>query len=200
MENYQLYSFFNKKKIGYFSVLFALIGVLSFSPISNNAQVVFTQTTDADFNLGFHDNVVVSGNNVYLATKATSVNNWLSTTDLPQTLSGHQVTRWLSYVYVSGGFNGANYSDAVYRATMASGGNGSWTTYGVLPDSLSDHAMVAGAEYMYILGGRKGGIPFDKIYYSKINSNGTLGEWTESSVTLTQLLWGPTATFQNGYI
>ncbi|NOX47008.1 MAG: hypothetical protein GXO89_08535 [Chlorobi bacterium] len=184
----------------YYSTLFALIGALIVFPNSIYAQVVFTQTTNADFNLGLPDNVVVSGDNVYLSTKATDVANWLSTTDLPQALSGHQVARWQSYVYLSGGFNGTSYSDAVYRSTMASGGNGSWTAYGVLPDSLSDHAMVAGNEYMYILGGRKGGAPFDKIYCAKINSDGTLGNWIESPVSLPQPLWGHTAVFQNGYI
>ncbi|MCD4664904.1 MAG: hypothetical protein K8R68_06495, partial [Bacteroidales bacterium] len=122
----QLPSFFAETTVNKLSKslqIVVLMSMLFIIPQQIISQVTFTQTTDADFNLGFHDNVIVSGNNVYLATKATSVNNWLSTNDLPQTLIGHQVTRWLSYVYLSGGFNGTNYSDAVYRATMQSGGN-----------------------------------------------------------------------------
>ncbi|MCD4789617.1 MAG: hypothetical protein K8R37_06405, partial [Bacteroidales bacterium] len=182
---------------------FITIVIISFFFVFTNnifAQVTFTQTTDADFSAGYLDNVVVASNNVYLAYKATEINNWITANDLPQTLTGHKVTRWKNYVYLSGGFNGTNFSDMVYRATMQTTGNSTWTIYGSIPDSLADHAMVASNEYMYILGGRKGGAPVDKIYYTKINSDGTLGDWTESSVTLPQPLWGHTAIFLNGFI
>ncbi len=77
-------------------ISYAIASILFFIVLTSNSfsQVTFTQTSDADFTSGYLDNVMVSGNNVYLATKATDVNNWLSTTDLPQTLSGHQTARW----------------------------------------------------------------------------------------------------------
>ncbi|OQX81371.1 MAG: hypothetical protein B6D61_00830 [Bacteroidetes bacterium 4484_249] len=200
MKNYQLPRFVFKGK--YLSV-FTLVSVLFFGLIFSTdilSQVVFTHTTTADFIQGYTDNVAVSGNQVYLNFRGTQINNWVSATDLPQTLTGHQVTRWRSYVYLSGGYNGTNYSDAVYRATMQTTGNSTWTSYDPMPDSLCDHAMVANNEFMYIIGGRKDNYISDKIYFCKINSDGTLGEWTESAVTLPQPLWGHTAVFLNGYI
>ena len=170
--------------------------------LTNNvfAQVTFTQTSDDDFNLGFHDNVLVSGGSVYLAGKATGVNNWISTNDLPETLIDHKVTRWKNYVYLAGGFNGAEYSNSVYRATMLSGGNSTWTALDTLPEPLRDHAIVTALNYMYVIGGRTDGAPSDKIYYAAINSDGSLGEWMLSSVTLPQPLWGHTAAFHNGFL
>lgn len=200
MENFYFKSLIKKGNIELLGKLLILSAFILISSYRISAQVVFTQTTDADFNLGLQNDVVVTGNNVYLATKATAVNNWLSSTDLPQTLSGHQVARWKNYVYLSGGNNGTGYSDAVYRAAMNGSGNSSWTAYAAMPDSLGNHAMVAGNEYMYILGGRKDAYISDKVYYCKINSDGTLGEWTESSVTLPQPLWGHSAVLANGFI
>nr|NQU90146.1 hypothetical protein [Bacteroidota bacterium] len=173
--------------------LFFLIG-------NSAAQVTFTQTTDADFNLGYHDNVRVSGNNVYLPTLATGINNWLSTTDLPKPLINHQVTTWKNYVYLSGGFDGNNASNAVYRATIQSLGHGAWTAYDTLPEAIQDHAMVNGLNYLYVIGGKTNGTPSNKIYYAQINSDGTLGEWTLSAVVLPETLWGHTAVLQNGYL
>ncbi|MCD4695387.1 MAG: hypothetical protein K8S16_04020, partial [Bacteroidales bacterium] len=96
-------------------IVIIILALLVFAPDNGFSQVTFTQTTDADFSAGYLDNVVVASNNVYLAYKATDINNWITANDLPQTLTGHKVTRWKNYVYLSGGFNGTNYSDAVYR-------------------------------------------------------------------------------------
>jgi hypothetical protein len=182
-----------------FSISLAIFFVFGFNS-QNKAQVTFTQTTDADFNRGFHDQVLVSGNNVYLSAQATDINNWLSTNDLPASLSGHQITTWRNNIYLSGGFNGTVNTNAIYRATFQSAGNTTWTSYSPLPDSVSDHAMVCTGEHMYVFGGRKAGIPADKIYYAPINSDGTPGTWAESSVNLPQPLWGHTAIYTNGYI
>ena len=176
------------------------VTILFLININGVSQVTFTQTLNADFQLGYQDNVMISGNNVYLPLLGTDVNNWLTTTDLPKPLINHQLATWNNYVYLTGGYDGINTSNAVYRATIQAAGHGAWTTYDTLPEAIQDHAMVAGLNYLYIIGGKIGGIPSDKIYFAKINSDGTPGEWTLSEVTLPQSLWGHTAAFQNGYL
>lgn len=200
MKNYQ--SKFQTRVFGipfYFYAAF-LFAIFISCPDYGLSQVTFTQTTDADFTPGYLDNVQVSGNDVYLMTKATAINNWLSTTDLPQTLSGHQTAKWKSYIYLSGGYNGIDFSNLVYRATLSGTGNSAWTAMNSVPEPLTNHAMVCGLNYMYIIGGRTDGIPSDKIYFAKINSDGTLGEWVQSTNSLPQPIWGHTAYFQNGFI
>ncbi len=195
MKNYQSNNQSLKKALAFFMFLF-----FSSSQLLVNAQVVFTHTTNADFIRGYTDNVAVGGDQVYLNFRGTQINNWVSATDLPQTLTGHQVTRWRSNVYLSGGFDGTNYSNAVYKALMQTTGNSAWTSYGPMPDSLAYHAMVANNEFMYIIGGRKENYISDKIFFCRINQDGTLGDWTESAVSLPQPLWGHRAVFLNGYI
>ncbi|MCF8405535.1 MAG: hypothetical protein K9H58_16435 [Bacteroidales bacterium] len=185
----------------YFKILLnSLFVIIVLSPFSGYSQVSFTQTSDADFLAGYQENAVISGNNVYLSTAASGINNWLSTTELPQTLAGHQTCTWHSYVYLSGGYNGIELSNAVYRATMQAGGNSAWTAYNILPTNLSMHAMITGHKYIYVIGGKTESGISDKIYFALINADGTLGPWTESSVTLPAGLWGHKAIYQNGFI
>lgn len=177
-----------------------IILALFFLSTKGISQVIFTQTTDADFNQGYLDNVAVSGNSVSLSASATGVSNWLSTNSLPQALSGHKTARWKNYVFLSGGYNGSAYTSAVYRATMQAGGNSTWTALTELPVALRNHAMVASAEHLYVIGGRTDGNPFNTVYYAKINTDGSIGAWTESAVHLPVPLWGHTASYANGYI
>ncbi|MBC8485614.1 MAG: right-handed parallel beta-helix repeat-containing protein [Bacteroidetes bacterium] len=175
--------------------------VIIFSCTSISAQVSFTQTSDADFNKGFLDGVLVSGNDFYLPNKATSVNSWLTTSILPDILEGHQMVTWKNtYVFLTGGYNGSAYSSSVYKASISGGGIGGWTSLNALPVPLRDHAVVVGINTIYVLGGRTNGAPSDAIYYASINSDGTIGSWQTSGITLPQPLWGHTAQYVNGYI
>ncbi|MCD4747583.1 MAG: right-handed parallel beta-helix repeat-containing protein [Bacteroidales bacterium] len=185
-----------KNQCYFYSLLFLLF---VFSP-GIFAQVTITQTSTDDFNKGYHDNVIVSGGNVSLPSKANQTGNWLTTTFLPEALYGHKTATWKSYVYLSGGYNGTSYSDAVYKANLQGSGIGSWTALNSLPVALRDHALVVSIDYIYVFGGRTNGAPNNEIYYAALNSDGTIGSWQLSFNTLPQALWGHTAQFINGYI
>lgn len=166
-----------------------------------NAQVNFTQTLNADFNKGVLNNVLVGGDNVYLQFAATDVGTWLTTTVLPQTLSGHKAATWNNqYVYVVGGYNDVTYSTAVYRATIQSGGISGWTTLNSLPVAMKDVAVVIGTNTIYVLGGRDASQVYSTIYYAAINTDGSIGTWQTSAVALPAARWGHTAVYLNGYI
>ncbi len=84
--------------------LMGMISLLIFGSTAVLGQVQFSQTTDADFNKGVLNNVLVGSNNVSLQFAASDVQTWLTTTVLPQTLSGHKAATWNNqYVYVVGG-------------------------------------------------------------------------------------------------
>jgi len=165
------------------------------------AQVSFTQTTNADFNKGALNNVIVSGDNVYLQYSASGVGSWLTTTVLPQTISGHRAVSWNNrYAYVVGGYNDINYLSTVYMADIQSGSITSWSAQNALPVALRDPAVVIGTNTIYVMGGRDGSQVYNTIYYAAINTDGTLGTWQTSAVTLPANLWGHTATYVMGYI
>ncbi len=165
------------------------------------AQVNFTQTLNADFNKGFLNNVVVASDNVYLQYAASDVGSWLTTTVLPQTLSGHKAVTWNDkYAYIVGGWNDLTYSNSVYVGTISSSGVSGWTSQPPLPVALKDPAVVVGTNTIYVMGGRNATQVFNTIYYATINTDGTLGTWQTSAVSLPVNLWGHTATYLNGYI
>ncbi len=170
-------------------------------PAMVNAQVNFTQTLNADFNQGVLNNVVVSSDNVYLQYAATDVGSWLTTTVLPQTLSGHKTATWVDkYAYVVGGYNNLTYSNAVYVGTIQSGGVATWNALNPLPVALKDPAVVIGTNTIYVMGGRDASQIYNTIYYAAINTDGSIGAWQTSLVTLPTALWGHTALYLNGYI
>ena len=181
-----------------------LLGVFSLillGSMQTNAQVSFTQTLNADFYKGAYNDLIVGSDNVSLPFQATNVGTWLTTTVLPQTLEGHKSATWNNrYVYVVGGYNDLTYSTAVYRATLQSGGISSWTTLNPLPVALRDHAVVIGTNTIYVLGGRDASNLYNTIYYATINTDGSLGAWQTSAVSLPATLWGHTAVYCNGYI
>ncbi|MFZ4399429.1 MAG: Kelch repeat-containing protein [Bacteroidales bacterium] len=184
-------------KIIFSSILFLFL--INFSILK--AQVNFVQTLNADFNKGVLNNAVVASDNIYLQFAANDVGSWLTTTVLPQTLSGHKTVSWNDrYVYMVGGYNNINYVNTVYVASIQAGGISGWTTLNPLPVALRDPAVVIGTNTIYVMGGRDGSQVYNTIYYASINSDGTIGAWQTSAVTLPVNLWGHTATYMMGYI
>lgn len=182
-------------------IFFGILCLVIMSTINVSAQVSFTQTLNADFYKGAYNDLLVGSDNVSLPFQATNVGTWLTTTVLPQTLKGHKSATWNNrYVYVAGGFNDLTYSNAVYRATLQSGGISNWTTLNPLPVGLRDHAVVIGTNTIYVLGGRDATNIYNTIYYATINTDGSIGAWQTASVTLPASLWGHTAVYCNGYI
>ena len=189
------------RKVALGLMLMACFSILMFLPGKTEAQVNFVQTTDADFNQGVLNNVIVGSNNVYLQFSATEVGSWLTSTVLPQTLSGHKIVSWTDrYAYLIGGFNGLSYSNSVYYAPVSGSGVGTWASQNSLPAALRDPAVVVGNNTIFVLGGRDGSQVYNTIYYAPINPNGTLGAWQTSAVSLPVNLWGHSAVYNKGYL
>jgi hypothetical protein len=181
--------------------LLGFISLVFLGQLNLIAQVQFTQTTDADFNKGVLNNVLVGSNNVSLQFAASNVGTWLTTTVLPQTLTGHKAATWNNqYVYVVGGYNDLTYSSTVYRATITGAGISGWTTLNDLPVAMKDMAVVIGTNTIYVIGGRDASQVYSTIYYAAINTDGSIGAWQTSAVSLPAARWGHTAVYLNGYI
>lgn len=192
---------FNRKRVAYSAGLLCGVVMLLFATNVLRAQVTFTQTLNADFYKGAYSNVVVGSDNVYLQLSATDPGSWLTTTVLPQTICGHRAVSWNDrYAYVVGGFNNLTYLSTVYKAEITSGGVYSWVAQNPLPVALRDPAVVIGTNTIYVMGGRDGSQVYNTIYYASIASDGTLGAWQTSAVTLPAARWGHTATYCMGYI
>lgn len=169
--------------------------------VKNYGQVLFTQTSNDDFNRGQYNDMIVASNTVSLSFQASGMSNWITSTVIPQTLSGHKVTSFNNrFFYLIGGYNGIGYSSSVYRATAQASGVGTWTTLSSLPVAIRDHAVVTGTNQLYVFGGRDGSTIYNTIYTTNLGLTGGIGSWATSTISLPENLWGHTAVYCNGYI
>jgi hypothetical protein len=137
-----------------------------------------------------------------------STGTWSTTTALPDTRGDIGVTSYNGYIYTVGGYdNGAGETNTTYYAKVnADGTITSWTAGTTLTNSITTagSAVVAANGYLYNLGGGGGGTGNPYVSVAKINSNGSLGTWTNSIAGFTPALPDDTvdngAVVMNGYI
>ena len=158
------------------------------------AQVTLTHTTTSDFLKGTGNNVVIGNDMVSMQSKMATMYDFEASTNLPQNLMNHQLVTWQNYVFCVGGHNGTTPVNTVYRATQQSDGLSTWTTMNPLPVPLTDMAVVATQQSLIVMGGRNDDGASKKIYVATLDPvDGTMGEWTESSVVLPYTRWGSKA-------
>jgi hypothetical protein len=113
-----------------------------------------------------------------------------------------------NYVYVFGGATPPDtnfvFTDLVYYAKLNSDGSlGSWNATTPLPTKIAYHTTVINNNYVYVLFGLSQSNPVSNksIYYAKLNSDGSVGEWTESIYSLpTFVIADATAIVNNNYV
>ncbi len=123
-----------------------------------------------------------------------------ATTALPAATQNATSVVYNGYVYEIGGDNGSvNVATVDYAPINSNGTLGSWTATTSLPQATNQATSVVYNGYMYEIGGNNGSVNVATVDYAPINSNGTLGSWTATTVL-------PTATEQatsvvyNGYV
>jgi hypothetical protein len=132
-----------------------------------------------------------------------SVGTWQTATNgIPAARADAGAVAYNGYLYVFGGFNGGNQNTVYYSRIGADGSPGSWTSSGnTLPANRSQIATVVANGYAYVMGGTDGISNQSTIYYAKLNTDGTVGSWTnDSSHQLPAARAYGAAAVGNGYI
>jgi len=110
-----------------------------------------------------------------------------------------------NYVYLFGGTTPPNtftfFTDLVYYAKLNSDGSvGIWNATTALPKKIAYHTTVVNNNYVYIFGGFTGVEDLKTVYYAKLNNDGSVGSWTESTYTLpTSTSINATSIINNNY-
>jgi hypothetical protein len=152
-----------------------------------------------------NNGTAVAGDNIYLVSGAVggsrsrnvtyvSINNGGSGTPTSWTTNANTFSsgRWThgsvaynNYLYVLGGEDGSvSMGDVQYAPIGADGTVGSWTTTTALPTSTGKLRYLAPVVYkghLYILGGNNGTGTVNEVWYAALNSDGTVGTWTQTS-------------------
>lgn len=112
-----------------------------------------------------------------------SVGSWLVANPLPYAVAYLSASVWKNTIYVVGGTDvNTDYSN-VYSATIQSDGSlSSWISQPSLPIAISAQAEAANG-MLYVLGGEidNGAAVANSVYYSKINSDGSLAGWNQTT-------------------
>jgi N-acetylneuraminic acid mutarotase len=117
-------------------------------------------------------------------------NTFASATNIPTAQAEHASLAYNGKLYVLGGCTVytsgtcTTFSTEVKSNAINPDGslNASWTTLNALPSGRSAMKAVAFNGYMYVIGGRTASAAGSRtVWYAKINSDGTLGSWTDNS-------------------
>jgi N-acetylneuraminic acid mutarotase len=114
-----------------------------------------------------------------------SLGSWVSTTPLPEPRGhGQAAVVYEGIIYEIGGEGpGSIVHNTVYYAkTNPDGTVGSWSLTTSLPLAIEEHSAVVLDKMLWVIGGyEQDGTAVDAVCYAKIKSDGTLGNWTQST-------------------
>ncbi|HVM76641.1 MAG TPA: hypothetical protein VMU07_00605 [Candidatus Paceibacterota bacterium] len=119
-----------------------------------------------------------------IAPPANTTSGWTNTTPLPQPLELFGAAAYNNNLYiVGGGVAGGSTTSTTYIAPFNSDGTiGSFATSTPLPNALSQFGdLIVYNGFMYAIGGAAPSGATSTVSYAPINSNGTIGAWTQTS-------------------
>jgi len=110
-----------------------------------------------------------------------TLGKWIISDPLPLKTVEDQVIVTKNYVYILGGYTDDRAVTDIYRAPINRDGTfGVWEKIGNLPIDLSFSRAIFTKNRIYLLGGYSRYGVMDTVYTALINSDGILGEWTNS--------------------
>ena len=126
-----------------------------------------------------------------------TLGSWIATTSLPNATWGATSVLYNGYVYEIG--SGGVSASVVYAPINSNGTLGSWNTTTSLPTATGSTTSVVYNGYVYEIGGNNGSAVISTVDYASINSNGTLGSWTQTTSLPTATAYA-TSVIYNGYV
>ena len=172
------------------------------APVSSGGVGTWTSTTVYPTNIAYESCAIDSGyiycvggytgsaytDAVYSASVAGgSVGAWtLSTNPYPTNISRQSCATYSGYIYCVGGWTGSAYTDAVYSASVAGGGVGTWTSTTVYPTNIAVQSCATYSGYIYCVGGTTGSAYTDAVYSASV-AGGGVGTWASTTAYPTNI-------------
>jgi hypothetical protein len=155
-------------------------------PLSIDPSVVVTSTSDFEYGGNNEGDIDFStaGQVTRGALTGGDIGTWASTSTISYISEAPQYAFYNNYLYILGGQERtvATYKYVSYAHVNSDGSLGSWTSS---PNQLPKITVWGGAVayngYLYSLGGTRNGAVGAQNYYARINSDGSIGGWTETT-------------------
>ncbi|MDB5177099.1 MAG: hypothetical protein JWN75_767 [Candidatus Saccharibacteria bacterium] len=113
---------------------------------------------------------------------------WYKDTNLPTDRAYSSAVAYNNRMYFMGGRNSSGITNVTHIADITPNGKlGTWTASTVLPSNLYGHDTQVYNDRIYVIGGSSsvGGAPSNSVYYNKINADGTLNAWVQTTSFIT---------------
>lgn len=126
---------------------------------------------------------------------------WQTTTALPVTCGNHSGAAYNGFLYYVCGTGGNGFTSTIKRAPInADGTVGTWVNESnTFNEATTFEDMYIYNGYLYVVGGSRSGVAYDLVRVSKIQSNGTLGAFSNTSSLQQPLLYAKVEVI-NGYM
>lgn len=105
-----------------------------------------------------------------------------------------------NFVYVIGGWTTSALTDVQVAAIHTDGTLGAWSPTTSLPNGRGNGAVVAYNGYIYLIGGYETPTATNTVLFAKLNSDGTVGQWSYSPTLLVTNRGEQPAVANNGYL
>ena len=141
----------------------------------------------------------------YATFKSTGIlNSWIALPNLPVNNDSAGVAAYNGYIYMIGGGGTSGvapyYNTVYYAAINADGTLGSWTlSPNNLLETIGMGKAIAYNSYLYLVAGANGSGFSNTVEFAKINSDGSVGTWQQTSAYATAR-YGQTVYAYNGYM
>lgn len=109
---------------------------------------------------------------------------WHQDTNLSSVRAFSSAVAYNNRIYLVGGLStSAAVNTVEYADITPTGKLGAWTPSTALPGNLYGHSTQVYNDRLYVIGGvgSVGGAPSSSVYYTKINGNGTLNSWIQTT-------------------
>jgi hypothetical protein len=128
------------------------------------------------------------------------ISGWSSGSAFGTGLYGATSVTANGYVYEIGGWTGSRLTTVRYSKLNTDGSNSAWTSTTSLPVALAFASSVTANGYVYEMGGIANSGVVSTVYYAKLNTDGSVGTWVQSSNSLPSVIDGSAAVVANGYV
>ncbi len=148
-------------------------------PVGRSNHISFVDNAHIYLIGGWDTNILFSSINA-----DGTLGNWDSTSALPEGKLALSSVVHNNYVYILGGFTNTAQSgvNGVFFAEINPDGTlSNWQTTTSFQHGRYDHSSVVHNNTIYIIGGDNSSNQFDDVQYAQINSDGTIGEWKNTT-------------------
>ncbi|MBI5524829.1 MAG: hypothetical protein HY897_00695 [Deltaproteobacteria bacterium] len=128
-----------------------------------------------------------------------SIGGWSPAQQLPVPLAYHAAAAYNGRIYALGGFGGGFSAKVYYSTANVDGSLSAWNEATDLPTSVSDLEAAAHGGFLYAIGGENGSNPRDDVLYARLNADGSIGAWTQTT-KLDKPKYAMASVLYNGFV